>query len=535
MIRSNSYLMKFAALAMVVAVLSSSWITAQEDVGPKRLSEYNLPGMDKKVNLTSFEPMDIVQLIEYLSHLGGLSNIVIAKDVAGTTAKLRFDDASVADALETVLSVNQLAYEVRGGILTIMTDAEYERKRGSSFYDQKQTKVVILKYADPSRVAKLLEPVASGIGKVVFDSVTGSLILVDTPEKINEMSKIVAASDIATVERILPTETKTFTLKYAELEDIKPEVEGLLTKEAGKLRSDARTRTLIVTDLPHSMQKIDDMIALFDARPKQVFIESKIVEVALDDTYSLGINWAHFFEGIDPRFSVSSISDSGAITEPSLSLSYNTIAAGGDLSVVLEALKSVGETKILSNPQVAVIDGQEARIEVIEDQPYKEVATQGQLEDNDPEDGILDNIVGVTYLFKKVGVQLAVTPRINEENMINVAVRPEISSISQWYDGDPQEGTPVVKQAVAETTVLVRDSVTIIIGGLIKDRVDKTTKSVPLLGDIPLLGRLFRHDTVSKVNTETILFLTPRIITGEEPNLRLRDEKKQPKLLKTNG
>lgn len=526
--------MKFATLAMVVVVLSSSWITAQEDFAPKRLSEYNLPGMDKKVNLTSFEPMDIVQLIEYLSHLGGLSNIVIAKDVAGTTAKLRFADASVADALETVLSVNQLAYEVRGGILIIMTDAEYERKKGNSFYDQKQTKVVILKYADPSRVAKLLEPVASGIGKVVFDTVTGSLILVDTPEKIREMSEIVASSDIATVERILPTETKTYTLQYAALEEIKPEVEGILTKEAGKMRTDARTRTLIVTDLPHSMKKIDEMMVLFDARPKQVFIESKIVEVALDDTYSLGINWSHFFEGLDPRFSVSSISDSGAITDPALSLSYNTIAAGGDLSVVLEALKSVGETKILSNPQVAVIDGHEARIEVIEDQPYKEVSTEGQLEDDD-NDGNLDNIVGVTYLFKKVGVQLAVTPRINEDNMINVAVRPEISSISQWYDGDPQEGTPVVKQAVAETTVMVKDSVTIIIGGLIKDRVDKTTRSVPLLGDIPFLGRLFRHDSVSKVNTETILFLTPRIITGEEPNLRLRDEKKQPKLLKTSG
>lgn len=534
MTRANSSLKKLVVLAGLAVVLSGSWIMAQGNGASKRLSEYNLPGMDKKVTLKSFEPMDVVQLIEYLSHLGGLSNIVIAKDVAGTTAKLKFDDASVADALETVLSVNRLAYEIRGGIFTVMTDAEFERKHGRSFYDQTRTKVVILKYADPARVAQLLEPVASSIGKIVFDSVTGSLILVDTPEKMGEMAEIIAASDISTVERMLPTETRAFSLHYAELDTIKVEVEGLLTKDAGKLRSDARTRTLIVTDLPHSMRKIEEMIALFDARPKQVFIESKIVEVSLDDTYSLGINWSHFFEGIDPRFSMSSLSSPGSPTDPTLSLSYNTIAAGGDLSVVLEALKTVGETKILSNPQIAVLDGHEARIEVIEDQPYREVATEGQLEDQD-NDGELDNIVGVTYLFKKVGVQLAVTPRINDDNMINVIVRPEVSSISAWYDGDVQEGTPVVKEAVAETQVLVKDSVTIIIGGLIKDRIDTSTSSVPILGSIPFLGRLFRHETVSKVNTETILFLTPRIIAGDEPNLRLRDEKKQPKLLKTNG
>jgi type II secretory pathway component HofQ len=97
-----------------------------------------------------------------------------------------------------------------------------------------------------------------------------------------------------------------------------------------------------------------------------------------------------------------------------------------------------------------------------------------------------------------------------------------------------QEGTPVVKQAVAETKVVVRDAVTVIIGGLIQNRKDNTTKSVPLLGQIPLLGRLFRQDTISESDSEIIVFLTPRIVSGEESSQR-DGQKKAPKLLKTGG
>ena len=188
-------------------------------------------------------------------------------------------------------------------------------------------------------------------------------------------------------------------------------------------------------------------------------------------------------------------------------------------------LRTIGDTRILSNPHIAVMDAQEATIEVIEDQPYKEV----QLESG------TTNVTGVTYLFKKVGIQMSVTPRINDNKYITVAVKPEISSISQWYDGAPQEGTPVIRKALAETSVVVKDGVTIIIGGMIRDRKDTSTTKVPLLGSIPLLGRLFRYDSTSSQNTEIIVFLTPRIISGEEPFLLMKDVKKTPKPLRPVG
>jgi type II secretory pathway component GspD/PulD (secretin) len=494
-------------------------------VGPKRLVDYDLPGLTNKVYLQSVITWDVIQLVEFLAREVGLKNIVVSKGVSGLTTKLRFDGVTAGEALEVVLSVNNLAYEIKGGILTIMTDEEHKTLYGASFYDQKKVQVVELKYADPVRVATMIEKIKSAIGTIVADPVTGSLILIDTPEKIGEMQAVIAKADISTVSRVLPTETKTFILQYANVEDMQTQVNAIMTKDIGSVRADKRTKTLIVTDLPHNMAKIEQMIKLFDKSPKQVFLEAKIVETALSDDFSMGVNWQHLFQGLDPRFSLQSVSKPGVPSTPAFTLNYNTIAAGGDLQIVLEALKTVGETRILSNPNIAVLDGQEATIEVVEDQPYKEVTLESGT----------TNVTGVTYLFKKVGVSLAVTPRINDNRYVSVAVKPEISSISQWYDGAAQEGTPVIRKALAETSVMVKDGVTIIIGGMIKDRRDTSTAKVPVLGSIPLLGRLFRHDTVSAVNTETIVFLTPRIISGDEPFLLMRDMKKAPKPLRPVG
>jgi type IV pilus assembly protein PilQ len=303
------------------------------------------------------------------------------------------------------------------------------------------------------------------------------------------------------------------------------QIGDLLTKESGSVRADARTKTLIVTDVPDNMQRIESMVKLFDRRPRQVFIEAKIVEVALDDRFSLGVNWSQFLEGLQPRFALQAASQPGLVAGPVGRLTFNTIVAGQDLELVVEALKDFADTKILSNPQIAVVDGQEALIEVVENQPYKEIKMEAGT----------TNVTGVSYKFEKVGVQLAVTPRITDEEMISVAIKPEISSISTWYDGPPQQATPVIRKAVAETSVLVKNGVTIIIGGMITDRKDRTTRTVPLLGSVPLLGRFFRNDGVSARNSEIVVFLTPRVITGEEMFPRVRDMSKEPKPLREVG
>ena len=492
----------------------------------KRFADYDLPGLQNKVTVTSLDPWDAVQLIEFLAHKGGINNIVIGPGIAGITTKLKFEDVTVGDALEVVLAVNKLAYQVQGGIVSIMTDTEYKELYGVSFYDNKQVEVVDLKYADSTRVATMLGEVKSGIGTVVADPVTGMLILIDTPERIEEMKRIVERTDISTVSRVVPTVTTTFPLQYAEVETLQAEITPMLTPDIGRLRTDARTKTLIVTELENKMADIERLIGIFDRRPRQVFIEAKIVQVSLGDDYRLGVNWDHVFQGIGPRFTLSTVTSPGALgtvggaANPAATLSYNTIAFNGDLNVVLEALQQVGETKILSNPHVAVLDGQEAVIKVITDQPYAEAKLESGT----------TNVVGETISFVEVGVSLEVTPRINDEGMINTTVRPEVSSVIGSYQAF--RTIPVVRKSYAETSVMVRDSETIIIAGMIENAKIRNETRVPFLGRIPLLGILFRTTQDQVESRELIAFLTPRIISGEEPHPLTRDIKKKPKGLR---
>lgn len=494
-------------------------------VRPKRLRDYNLAGLDARVNLKALDSWEVDQLITFLAHRGGLKNVVIGDGVAGLKARIQFDDVSVGEALDVVLSVNNLAYEVRGDIITITTDAEYTRTHGGSFYDNRQVQMVDLKYADAVRVKDMLTPLKSETGTIVADPVTASLILIDTPEKLSEMRTVVARADLDTISRVLPTETKVFNLQYSGVEDVLSTVTAMLTKDVGQIQSDKRTKSLIITDLPHKLAEIEKLIQVFDQRPRQVFIEAKIVSVELGDTFKLGIDWEHLLSGVDPRFSLQShISPGLAGDAPSAGFAFKTlIPGGGDLNVVLEALKQVGEAKILSNPHVAVMDGQEATLKVVSNEPYVEA----QMEAGST------NVTGETYKFVEVGVMLTVTPNINDQDMINMDIRPEVSTAKRENIG--RYTVPVVKKAFAETTVMIKSGQTIIIAGLIQDEKSVTDRSVPYVGRIPLLGLLFRSKDELVKTSENIVFLTPRIISGEEPYLRMKDMKKQPKPLRTVG
>lgn len=526
-----------------VAAVGGETVEGSIGAGPRSLSEYGIEGLDTPVNLKALDAWDVVQLIEFLAYRGGLKNVVIGKGVAGLTTKLKFDEVSVGDALEVVLSVNNLAYTIKGGILTIMSDTEYQAQYGVSFYDQKQVRILELKYADATRVATLLAPVKGAQGTVVADPVTGTLILVDTPDRIREMERVAMASDIKTIDRQIPTVTRQFVLQNAEIADIQGGITPILTPDVGAMRTDARTRSLIVTDLPHKIEEIEKLVAMFDRRSKQVFIEAKIVQVSLEDKFELGVNWDYVFEGLDPRSTLgigvepaiiqtvsaaeAGRSFSSAQATGGMGLTYRTIVGGQTLTALMTALEGVGETKILSNPHIATLDGKKAEIKVTTREPYSEA----KLETGST------NVVGETFQFIDVGVSLDVTPRINDEEMISMLIRPEISSVIARYTGAIQttDGVPVVRTSYADTTVLVKNGETIIIAGMIENEKTESEARVPILGRIPLLGVLFRQQVRQNKNRELIVFLTPRIVSGENPYLRMKDVKKDPKPLRSTA
>lgn len=516
--------MRIFLIILLLAI--SSYAQAEEaPMTGVSITDYDFSGLDKTISL-DIRGMDIIHFLKFLAIEGDL-NIVASNSVTGSV-NLLINNVTIGDALEIVLSMNNLAYEVSGNVIKVTTNAEYKAMYGVDFYDKREIYITRLKYASPTDVGAILGNVKSEIGRVVYDNSTGTLILIDTPEKIIEMKEVILQQELPTITRILPTETKAFELNYTRVEDIQDEIEKVLTVDVGTLRTDDRTNTIIATDMPHKIREIENIIKAFDRKTRQVFIEAKIVEATLTDLFQWGIDWETIMymslKGLDNLAQYSILPE---VTLP-LSLADNsfkltlTKLLGQDLGAVLEALATVTETKILSNPHLTVEEGKEAKIQVIERQPYEEETTTTASGGT--------TTTAKTYQWVDVGVTLNVTPTINEKGYINMLIKPEVSSISTWYGGDPQAAgaVPVVKSAEAETTITIKDGVTIIIAGLIKDEKTKSIYKVPFLGDIPFFGEsLFQKRSDEIKRTETIIFLTPKIVSGDEPFLLERNMPKE--------
>jgi len=319
------------------------------------------------------------------------------------------------------------------------------------------------------------------------------------------MEKIVDKAEFP--DMVKKVDKQTFKLQYLNVEDISAQVGALLTDEVGSMTVNDKSKTIIVFDRPRALKKIAEVVATFDVRPKQVVLQGKVIEVELSDQFQLGVNWDHVLNQINPRSKVASHVPLSANVAPSLS--YQTILGGGDLSIVVDALKTVGTAKVVQNPKIAVASGESAMIKVVRKQPYKEVEFESGS----------TSVVGVTYKTIEIGTILDVAPVVNDDGFITVKIHESISELIGWYDASAGQegivGIPEIKEAEATTTLSVKDGVTIIIGGMIKEEDRENVIGVPVLKSIPLIGALFRSTVTEKKTSETFVLLTPRIITGE--------------------
>lgn len=477
----------------------------EKNSGIPVISSEVFPGFDQKISV-DLRGMSVADVLKFLAVEGEI-NIAIAPGVSGVV-NLLIRDVLIRDIFEIILMTNQLAYRIQGNVITVISNSEYRVLEGVDFFDQRQTVVYQLKYASAQNLGTFLGNIKSDIGKIIFDDSTGMLVLVDTPQKIKEMTAVVDKSEIPTVERVMPTETEVFELKYALVEDVQGEISAALTPTIGSMRTDMRTNTLVVTDLPHQMKNIKTIITAFDRKTRAVFIEAKIVQVTLSDTFKWGIDWDKLFEITGKR----GLSVTPEVDMPLSLSSFGklTVSRTGKntLNTILETLSTIGETKILSNPHITTVEGKEATINVITQQPYSQTTTTTT-------DAATTQ--STEFTFVDVGVKLNVIPRINADGYISIVIKPEVSSITSFFpDSASEQRVPVVETANAESTVLVKDGTTIIIAGMIKDTKSLSINKVPVLGDIPIIGKLFSNKSDEIQRTETIVFLTPRIISGDE-------------------
>jgi type IV pilus secretin PilQ/predicted competence protein len=332
------------------------------------------------------------------------------------------------------------------------------------------------------------------------------------------------------------TATKVITLNYSKASDILPTVTSVRTAEgrAGTAIADTKTNSLIITESLEGLPRTELLISQLDQKPKQVLIEAKIVEVGLTNSLAYGIQWDYL--EVDPskmghKQGTNMIGTSGA---PSANaglvtpLDQNTSVANGVgangrgtgvnlpadkifgaltlgritnnyfLSATLTAAAAQGKVKVLSDPKVATLNNQAANINITTQIPY--VTSNATA-----------NTVSQAVAYVTVGIQLSVTPSINADGRITLQINPVVSQPSATAAA-AAGGAPAVDSRNATTTVLVRDGETIVIGGLISDSVQNTIAKIPILGDIPIIGWLFKKKTVSRSRTELLLFVTSKIL-----------------------
>ena len=474
-----------------------------------------------KISL-DFKGMDIVDVLKLLAQRGEM-NISVSKTVRGKVT-IFLKDVDIQDAFEIVISSNGLAYDIKGGIINVMTERDYEQLYGTRFDDKKEIRIFQLKYAKAAAVSKALSQVKTKIGKVVIDEASNTVVVIDAPQSVNMAARMIRKMDI-------PTETRIFGLDYATAEDVKAKIEERLTTDVGSIQVDERTNKIIVTDMGNKMPEIERVIAELDEKTQQVLIEAKILQITLNDEFKMGVNWDYIFHvgyniAAGSNFTNAGLGNIIRAATGSTTGGAFQIGALNDQrhQYVIEVLESIGKTEILSAPRITVINNEEASILVGSSRPY---ATSGTTIG----DTLSETTQNVTYV--DLGVKLHVTPTINRDGFVTMKIKPEISSrtddITVTSTTTPTSGTtvqdttriPIIQTSSAETTVMVKDGNTVVFAGMIETREEDDEDKIPFLGDIPLIGGAFRRTTRGNAEEdekkELIIFLTPHIVSGEAP------------------
>jgi general secretion pathway protein D len=377
-------------------------------------------------------------------------------------------------------------------------------------------------------------------------SAAGSLIVPDT--RLNAL--IIFGSDkdkeaiknlIAIVDIAPPTSSSKINVYYLENADATETakvLEGIVKEslvtttqpgaaapqqsafEGGKiiLTPDKATNSLVIMASPADYQNLLQVIQKLDKRRRQVFVQALIAEVSLDKLKDLGLQWGVLGAASDGKYAsvIGQYDPQGAIASI-----LSTLASGGlsslitipqtgtpaNFAAVLHALQSSGAVNVLSTPTILTSDNKEAEIFVGQNVPF---ITGTNLSST----GLSQQSVE----RKDVGIALKITPQISEGEYVKLDIYQEISAVvpTAVSSNTVNASDLITTKRSAKTSVVVKDKETVVIGGLIQDQENVTESKVPLLGDIPGLGWLFKSQNKQRVKTNLLIVLTPRVIRGAE-------------------
>ena len=497
-------LVVFLGAALFVGASRMGYADERREVRPLLLTEpkENLDERLQRKIALDVRDMNIVDVLKFLA-MKGEFNIVISPAVDGRTTVL-LNNVAIKDAMDIVVVSNRLAYSIQSNIIQVMTSVEYEAMFGKPFGDKTVAQTVHLQYAKPSYVLAALDSIKSNVGKIIIDEDTGSVVLIDTPDAIVKMRKV-----LGEIEQ--PLETLVFNLQYAKADVVADKLRMRIdAKSVGSITADERSNQLVVRVFPGRKEEIEKTIRHLDAPTKEVMIQARILQVIMKPNYSAGVDWSLVTQDRGGAMGLGKITVASGPAQTGFGqVSFGQVNVDNFIANI-KALQTVSDTKILSSPQIMAVNNEESRIHIGDTVPYI-ISTVSGTGDN--------AITSEDVRFVDVGLKLNVTPTINDDGMITMRLRPEISSVVAIIPStNPKNtgGIPQVNKTEVETTLVVQDGTTIIMAGLRKDDKKHIKTGVPLLMDVPFMGKIFTQNTDTTEATEIVIFITPHIMTGKD-------------------
>lgn len=318
-----------------------------------------------------------------------------------------------------------------------------------------------------------------------------------------------------------PLGTEVYVLNYARAEEIEKSILPLVDSNGGgRVLVDKRINALIISERPSRLARITPVLESLDKATEQVMIESKFIEVNDTDVKNLGVNWSslnNYQVGYSPTDLLLSDTNNkvgtntGGVTpgpDPAQAgTAYGAVLSAPQFNVALSALQTTSNSKVVSNPTIVTLNNTPAEINVGEEYPipnYTYNAERGSFE-----------VSGFEY--KPIGVILKVTPQVNSQGFIRLNLEPEISVRGDpvTFGGATGADIPIIRTRKTKTQVSMRDGHTLAIGGLIDSTSQDGGNKVPVLGNIPGLGRLFRSDNKNHANRNLLIFITSKVVSSD--------------------
>ncbi len=494
----------------------------------------------------NFDEVDINIFLKTMSEVTGRS-FVVSDRVKGKISFVSSQDVPQNKVYDVVLAILMASgfYAVPGenNIVHIYPAQEALKMSGHIFYgsdlhEEKVegiiTQIIPLKFANANTVVNVVRPVFSTDLLITAYQRTNAVVANGNVRTINLLLSMIKFLDTEIAQE--PSDIHIYHLENSDATTMSQTLQSMssgiparkdqkqaATPEAGFFRerfrvvANVETNSLIVISAPQDWEKIERIIKQLDKKRQQVLVEAMIVEIDLQDDQDLGFDLRAIIDtgyGADGIVAFNSgIAQESIQTGGVPGLAIGLLKGDFDMYAILAANRENTNIKILSTPQIVTLNNHEAIINITEQIPF---VTGSRVDDQ--------NNVIETIEYRDVGIMLKLTPHINENGYITMDINQTIQKI---IEETRELASPSVFNREITSKVTVKNSRTIVIGGLIRDDIQFVEQKVPILGDIPLLGLFFRRTKKQRLRTNLMVFITPTIITEDDKIAEATEERRE--------